>query len=194
MPPGSAVATFDLRPLEALDALLCRNLYTPQQFLRCRDFDLPESSGPPQTGRPKAMSLSKPTEACRGENPLGTDSTYHTWVGAGNRLDPNLLVEVFCWVFFAVEYDYRFRTNNLGLARDADVAPGLTSLLLLGDSFTEGQWAQPWFRFVSPTIERLVGKRSLPSKQGGSATDRRRPQLHATRTEAVRPRARASAA
>jgi hypothetical protein len=50
-----------------------------------------------------------------------------------------LLVEAFCWVFFAVEYDYRFRTNNLGLARDADVAPGLTSLLLLGDSFTEGQ-------------------------------------------------------
>src|SRR5258707_5560483 len=106
MPPGSAVATFDLRPLEALDALLCRNLYTPQQFLRCRDFDLPESSGPPQTGRPKAMSLSKPTEACRGENPLGTDSTYHTWIGAGNRLDPNLLVEAFCWGFFAVDYHY----------------------------------------------------------------------------------------
>ena len=42
---------------EALDALLCRNLYTPHQFLRCRDFDLPESSGPPQTGRAKAMSL-----------------------------------------------------------------------------------------------------------------------------------------
>ena len=68
MPPGSAVATFDLRPFEALDALLCRNLYnppavppcvlyTPQQFLRCRDFDLPERSGTPQTGRPKAMSL-----------------------------------------------------------------------------------------------------------------------------------------
>ncbi len=56
---------------------------------------------------------------------------------------------------FAVEYDYRFRTNNLGLAQDADVAPGRKSLLLLGDSFTEGQGAKPWFRLVSPTIERL---------------------------------------
>ena len=56
---------------------------------------------------------------------------------------------------FTVEYDYRFRTNNLGLTQDADVAPGRKSLLLLGDSFTEGQGAEPWFRLVSPTIERL---------------------------------------
>jgi hypothetical protein len=56
---------------------------------------------------------------------------------------------------FAVEYDYRFRTNNLGLVQDADVAPVRKSLLLLGDSFTEGQGAEPWFRVVSPTIERL---------------------------------------
>lgn len=56
---------------------------------------------------------------------------------------------------FSVEYDYRFRTNNLGLAQDGDVAPGRKSLLLLGDSFTEGQGAEPWFRLVSPTIERL---------------------------------------
>ena len=56
---------------------------------------------------------------------------------------------------FTIEYDYRFRTNNLGLVQDADVVPGGKSLLLLGDSFTEGQGAEPWFRFVSPTIERL---------------------------------------
>jgi hypothetical protein len=41
------------------------------------------------------------------------------------------------------------------LAQDADVAPGRKSLLLLGDSFTEGQGAEPWFRLVSPTIESL---------------------------------------
>lgn len=56
---------------------------------------------------------------------------------------------------FSVEYDYRFRTNNLGLAQDVDLTPGRKSLLLLGDSFTEGQGAEPWFQLVSPTIERL---------------------------------------
>ena len=30
------------------------------------------------------MSLQSRHNACRGENPRGTDSTYHTWVGAGN--------------------------------------------------------------------------------------------------------------
>src|SRR5271165_6448186 len=88
MRPGSAVATFDLRPLEALDALLCRNLYTPQQFLRRRDFDLPERVGPPQTGCTKAMSLQSRQKLVPAKT-LGTDNTYHTWVGVGNRLDPN---------------------------------------------------------------------------------------------------------
>jgi len=54
-----------------------------------------------------------------------------------------------------IEYDYRFRTNNFGLVEDADIAPDRASLLLLGDSFTEGQGAEPWFRLVSPEIERL---------------------------------------
>src|SRR6266700_4117483 len=56
---------------------------------------------------------------------------------------------------FKIEYDYRFRTNNLGLVQDADIEPNRESLLLLGDSFTEGQGAEPWFRVVSPEIERL---------------------------------------
>ncbi len=47
---------------------------------------------------------------------------------------------------FDVEYDYRFRTNNYGLVQDDDVVPSRPSLLLLGDSFTEGQGAAPWFR------------------------------------------------
>jgi hypothetical protein len=45
-----------------------------------------------------------------------------------------------------VEYDYRFHTNNYGLVQDFDVVPKLPSLLLLGDSFTEGLGAEPWFR------------------------------------------------
>src|SRR4029077_1116528 len=56
---------------------------------------------------------------------------------------------------FIVEYDYRFRTNNFGLVQDADIAPERDSLLLLGDSFTEGQGAEPWFRLVSPEIAKL---------------------------------------
>jgi len=56
---------------------------------------------------------------------------------------------------FSVEYDYHFWTNNFGLVQDADIAPERASLLLLGDSFTEGQGAEPWFRLVSPEIDKL---------------------------------------
>jgi hypothetical protein len=56
---------------------------------------------------------------------------------------------------FHVEYDYHLQTNNLGLVQDADVVPDRESLLLLGDSFTEGQGAEPWFRLVSPEIDKL---------------------------------------
>jgi len=56
---------------------------------------------------------------------------------------------------FTIEFDYRFRTNNVGLVQDADVGPEQDSLLLLGDSFTEGHGAEPWFRQVSPEIAKL---------------------------------------
>lgn len=65
------------------------------------------------------------------------------------------VVGFFSDVNFKVEYDYRFRTNNYGLVQTEDINPGRTSLLLLGDSFTEGQGAEPWFRLVSPAIARL---------------------------------------
>src|SRR3954447_14077244 len=39
---------------------------------------------------------------------------------------------------FNVEYDYKFTTNNFGLVQDTDITPERDSLLLLGDSFTEG--------------------------------------------------------
>jgi hypothetical protein len=47
---------------------------------------------------------------------------------------------------YVVEYDYQFRANNYGLVQDLDVNPNRPSLLVLGDSFTEGQGAAPWFR------------------------------------------------
>jgi hypothetical protein len=56
---------------------------------------------------------------------------------------------------FVTEYDYRFRTNNFGLVQDSDVIPSRPSLLILGDSFAEGQGAEPWFRQLGPHIDGL---------------------------------------
>ena len=53
------------------------------------------------------------------------------------------------------EYDYRFHTNNYGLVQDFDVAPARPSILLLGDSFTEGQGAEPWFRQLAAQTDKL---------------------------------------
>jgi hypothetical protein len=43
------------------------------------------------------------------------------------------------------EYDYIIPTNNLGLVQTTPTLSNKDSLLLLGDSFTEGQGAYPWF-------------------------------------------------
>src|SRR3984893_7641877 len=45
-------------------------------------------------------------------------------------------------------HDYHCRTNNVGLVQDSDSVPEREPLLLLGDSFTGGQGAEPWFRLV----------------------------------------------
>lgn len=42
-------------------------------------------------------------------------------------------------------YQYVVQTNNYGLVQRKDIDPTKPSLLLLGDSFTEGQGASPWF-------------------------------------------------
>ncbi len=56
---------------------------------------------------------------------------------------------------FSIEYDHHFQTNNFGLVQDTDVVPKRESLLLLGDSFSQGQGAEPWFRLLSPEIDKL---------------------------------------
>lgn len=43
------------------------------------------------------------------------------------------------------EYEYTFRTNNLGVVQTADIDLSKESVLVLGDSLTEGQGAPPWF-------------------------------------------------
>ena len=44
-----------------------------------------------------------------------------------------------------VEYDYDIRTNNAGLVMSRDIEIGEKVILVVGDSFTEGQGATPWF-------------------------------------------------
>lgn len=46
---------------------------------------------------------------------------------------------------FEKGYSYEFRTNNFGLAQDFDISNSKESMLILGDSFTEGTGAPPWF-------------------------------------------------
>src|SRR5256885_935844 len=56
---------------------------------------------------------------------------------------------------YNVEYDYHFHTNNFGLVQATDVLPHRDTFLVVGDSFTEGQGAEPWFDHVSPEIAKL---------------------------------------
>jgi len=63
---------------------------------------------------------------------------------------------------FANEYSYQFRTNNLGLVQGTDVHLGKESLLVLGDSFTEGTGSPPWFddfsrQFPDPRLQPVNG-------------------------------------
>ena len=43
------------------------------------------------------------------------------------------------------EYSYEIRTNSTGLVQLADIVASQPSILFLGDSYTEGQGARPWF-------------------------------------------------
>jgi hypothetical protein len=54
---------------------------------------------------------------------------------------------------YEVEFDYQFPTNNIGLVQDSDAVPGKKSVLVLGDSFTEGVGSWPWFTTLAPVIE-----------------------------------------
>jgi hypothetical protein len=56
---------------------------------------------------------------------------------------------------FKVAFDYTFSTNNLGLVQDNDVFPGGKSVLVLGDSYTEGVGSPPWFTTLAPEIEKF---------------------------------------
>lgn len=50
------------------------------------------------------------------------------------------------------EYDYITPTNNLGLVQTTPTLQNKNSLLILGDSFTEGAGAYPWFEKFRETL------------------------------------------
>jgi lysophospholipase L1-like esterase len=50
------------------------------------------------------------------------------------------------------EYQYEFLTNNYGLVQKKDIEPEKPSLLLIGDSYTEGQGASPWFETLNDNL------------------------------------------
>lgn len=51
----------------------------------------------------------------------------------------------------ALEYDYLIHTNNAGLVMRQDIDPVRSHLYIIGDSFTEGQGATPWFYRLEET-------------------------------------------
>ena len=46
---------------------------------------------------------------------------------------------------FHIEYDTSFITNNIGLVQRKSFDPKKKSIVIIGDSFTQGQGATPWF-------------------------------------------------
>lgn len=77
-------------------------------------------------------------------------------VGRSFQYQPNSLIHAAAYFDshggVVKEYEYQFATNNMGLVQKADVAPGRASALLLGDSFTEGQGAEPWVEQLAPFL------------------------------------------
>jgi hypothetical protein len=88
----------------------------------------------------------------------GSDSIFRNvgdiWTYTPNN-DISSLGIYFTKSSYSPEYAYKFKTNNFGLVQDKDLVAGAKSVLVLGDSLTEGQGAEPWFRKIAPQIERL---------------------------------------
>jgi len=80
--------------------------------------------------------------------------------------EPNKQIRsrMYCFVNgnWVKEYDYIIPTNNLGLVQRDGTRPNMPSVLLLGDSFTEGQGTSPWFelfskKFSEPDLQFING-------------------------------------
>lgn len=66
-------------------------------------------------------------------------------------------------VSYRKEYGYNIVTNNLGLVQKNSIKPNSEVHLFLGDSYTEGQGASPWFY----KLEGVEARADLPLVNGG---------------------------
>jgi hypothetical protein len=80
----------------------------------------------------------------------GDDFQNKDWGGFVYR--PNATIRTQAWYItdleaasVAKEYDYEIKTNAQGLVQSRDVTGARPAILFLGDSYTEGQGAPPWF-------------------------------------------------
>ena len=72
------------------------------------------------------------------------------------KYQPNLFSRHLLYYYeeneFLKIWDYEFNTNNFGLVQKTDIFPNRDSILFLGDSFTEGQGAEPWIDDLGKNI------------------------------------------
>lgn len=61
------------------------------------------------------------------------------------------------WRSWSLEFAYRFRTNNFGLVQESGLTRDRPTLVLVGDSYTEGLGAPPWFNNVAGDLARATG-------------------------------------
>ena len=54
---------------------------------------------------------------------------------------------------FKKEYGYEMQTNNFGLVQEQNLDINKKSVLFLGDSFTEGTGARPWFNVLTKKLK-----------------------------------------
>ena len=75
-------------------------------------------------------------------------------VSVHSKVKPNKLSDL------VIEYDYVIHTNNAGLVMQKDLKYSEEVIYVIGDSFTEGQGASPWFykmeEFYDSTNVKLV--------------------------------------
>jgi len=97
----------------------------------------------------------------------GNGGSVFRSLGSYFKYDPNRRMESTTYYHvdgaWIKEYDYVIPTNNLGLVQTSATIPDIPSLLLLGNSFTEGQGASPWFDEFS----RFLSTRNIQPVNGG---------------------------
>jgi lysophospholipase L1-like esterase len=91
------------------------------------------------------------------QNSLVTDDD------GARRFSPNTAVRTVAVVANRVEYDTSFKTNNLGMIQKMNITPSqkVPGVAFLGDSFTQGVGAYPWFYRMEEQFNRKFGQNKI---------------------------------